>query len=369
MWAGALAALGLLLPPLGAQEPAPWDAIAAEAAAVRAEALTQLHGRTVDTIAFGSCAKQHQPQPIWGAIRYARPDVFLFIGDNVYADTTDPSQMRAAYAMLAAQPGYQELRRSCPVLATWDDHDYGLNDAGADLPTREISQQLFCDFFGEPPDSPRRRRDGVYDSAVFGPAGRRVQIILLDTRYSRGPLRPAPPEMLTDYPGGRAGRYLPATDDSSTMLGDAQWAWLEKQLLEPAEVRILASSVQVASEEHGFEKWMNLPAERRRLCELITRTRAADMIIISGDRHHGEISRLEGCAPYALLDVTSSGLNQRKQWYNELNRHRLGRVYSEENFGVIHIDWDSPDPAIRLEVRDLGGAPVIRHILHLSELQ
>src|SRR5436190_18218787 len=82
-------------------------------------------GPPLRRIAFGSCAHQDRPQPIWDAVVAARPDLFLFIGDTVYADTTDMDAMRATYARLAALPGYQKLLRTCPVLATWDDHDYG----------------------------------------------------------------------------------------------------------------------------------------------------------------------------------------------------------------------------------------------------
>ncbi|MDA0348331.1 MAG: hypothetical protein O3C43_17955 [Verrucomicrobia bacterium] len=55
------------------------------------------------------------------------------------------------------------------------------------------TQKLFLDFFNEPVESARRQREGIYDAKVFGPKGKRVQIILLDTRYFRGPLKPKPP--------------------------------------------------------------------------------------------------------------------------------------------------------------------------------
>ncbi len=45
------------------------------------------------------------------------------------------------------------------------------------------------DFFEVPADDIRRQREGVYWSQVFGPAGKRVQVILLDTRYFRSPLK------------------------------------------------------------------------------------------------------------------------------------------------------------------------------------
>ncbi|MFO0411515.1 MAG: alkaline phosphatase D family protein [bacterium] len=147
--------------------------------------------RTLTRIAFGSCAKSDKPQPIWDAVLAARPDLFIFLGDNVYLDTRDPAVMRRKYAELAAQPGFQRLKASgIPILATWDDHDFGENDAGADYPMKEESRRQFLDFFGAPADSPRRTRDGIYTAHVFGPPGRRVQIILPDLRWNRTPLLP-----------------------------------------------------------------------------------------------------------------------------------------------------------------------------------
>ena len=207
----------------------------------------------IQRIAFGTCMGQDGVQPIWKHVLAARPDVFLMLGDNVYADTTDPVELRAAYAKLGAQPGYQKLKRTAKVLATWDDHDYGQNDAGADYPIKEASKEIFLDFFGVPKDSPRRQRDGVYHAEAFGPPGRRVQIILLDTRFNRSPL-------IWKEDGSdpiEKGHYVPNEDPSATLLGAKQWAWFEKQLREPAQIRIIASSIQVVDQDSGGEKWAN----------------------------------------------------------------------------------------------------------------
>src|SRR5882724_9941956 len=136
-------------------------------------------------VAFGSCARQDKPQPIWDAVVGTKPDIYLSLGDNIYGDTEDMAVMKKKYDMLAAIPGWQKLKATCPLLATWDDHDYGVNDGGADYPKKDESQQLFLDFFGFPKDSPRRTQKGVYSAEVFGPSEKRVQVILLDTRYFR----------------------------------------------------------------------------------------------------------------------------------------------------------------------------------------
>ena len=330
-------------------------------------------------VAFGSCAKENQPQPIWDAVVDAKPQAFLFIGDNIYADTKDVGVLRAKYRLLGEQPGYQKLKAACPVLATWDDHDYGADDSGAEYPLRRESQQAFLDFFDAPPDDARRKRDGVYSAQLFGPEGKRVQLILLDTRYFRSPLA-------TGYEAGergegRRGKYVPSTDPSATLLGEAQWKWLAEQLRTPAEVRLIASSIQVIPEDHGWEKWGNFPRERERLFRLIRETKASGVVLLSGDRHLAEISRLRADDPagvgYPLYDVTSSSLNapsgnQTKagtRFANEINSHRLGNAYFETNFGTIHIDWDQPDPVIRAQVRDAVGDVVLQQRFGLSTLR
>src|SRR5512135_2232554 len=98
-------------------------------------------------------------------------------------------ELRAKYAELAAQPGCVKRRAGALVAATGEDHDFGEDDARGDYPQKEASRQIFLDFWGEPAASPRRARDGVYASYVFGPPGQRVQLILLDLRYNRTPLK------------------------------------------------------------------------------------------------------------------------------------------------------------------------------------
>ena len=112
---------------------------------------TALHADTV-RVAFGSCADAGQPDhPIWNALYQAQPDALLMIGDNVYADSPEfrssPSRegLETEYAKLEATPAFQRLRDVVPIYATWDDHDYGLNDGGKEFTLKDVSQQVFFD--------------------------------------------------------------------------------------------------------------------------------------------------------------------------------------------------------------------------------
>ena len=318
--------------------------------------------RPISRIAFGSCAKQNDPQPIWDAVLAAEPELFLLTGDNIYGDTRDMKVMREKYAQFNAVPGFAKLRGRVPLMGTWDDHDYGENNAGGDFPVKRQSQQAMLDFFQVPPDSPRRAQEGVYHAQTFGPAGGRVQVILLDTRYFRSPLK--------STPDGKG--IAPNNDPDATMLGDAQWRWLTDQLRQPAELRLIVSSIQVVSEGHGGEKWMNFPRERRRLYDLIRDTHANGVIFLSGDRHFGDLSVME--APgvgYPLFDVTSSGLTQAARRWRPLspNTNRVAGMSFDPNFGLIAIDWQRDDPIVSLQIRDESGDIRINQKLPLSLLR
>ena len=151
------------------------------------------------------------------------------------------------------------------------------------------------------------------------------------------------------------------------MLGAAQWSWLEEQLKIPAELRVLATSVQLLSDDHDYESWGVLPLERDRLLTLIRSTGASGLIVISGDRHHAELSALEGSAAgYPIYDLTSSSLNRPTPHPHELNQHRVGEMVDVANFGVIEVDWERGVVALR--IHDERGAARLEHKVALASL-
>lgn len=313
-------------------------------------------------IAFGSCAKQDKDQPIWDQVNGWNPDLFVFLGDNIYADTDDMGVMKAKYAKLAGKPGFKELRRKTPCIAIWDDHDYGRNDAGREYPMKRESKDIFMEFWQEPADSERRTREGNQMAYIYGPPGKRVQVILPDNRWWRSGLLG-----MTETPKDR-GPYLTNSDPDAVMLGWEQWQWLQEQLEKPAEIRIFASSTQVLADKPGWETWALFQAEQQRLFDLIRFTGTTGFFCISGDTHYCELSRRDDNVPYPFWDLTSSGLTE--TWpYLAPNKYRVGQGHAVQNFGTIEIDWSAPDPVIMLGTRDVIGKPLISQKLTLSELK
>ncbi len=333
-------------------------------------------GRTLKRIAFGSCAEVDKPQPVWDPVLARKNDLFIFLGDNIYGDTHDMSVLSAKYAKFAAIPGVARLRATTPVVAMWDDHDFGENDAGGDYPMKERSREVFLDFWQEPANSPRRDRDGVYASYVFGPPGQRVQVILPDLRYNRTALTPREP-VGTDYETWAKARvasgqplpgpYVRNPDPNATMLGERQWQWLERQLAVPAELRLFGSSVQVLADFTGWESWANFAHDQQRLFDLIRRKRANGVVFLSGDIHYAELSRLDVNVPYTLWDLTSSGLTE--EWRVPTpNANRASEVVSDANFGFVDVDWQGAATKLTLGIVDTAGRTRMTRDIELASL-
>ncbi|MDX1965921.1 MAG: alkaline phosphatase D family protein [Planctomycetaceae bacterium] len=303
-------------------------------------------------IAFGSCAKETKPQPVLDVVVAQKPDLFIYLGDNIYGDTRDMNILWAKYAQLGAKPEFQRLRAAVPVLSIWDDHDFGENDAGKDYPFKAESREIFFEFWKVPADSPRRAHPGIYGAHVFTANGRTLQVILLDTRTFRDPLKRNPKPIPAGSP--LKNDYEPDPTPEKTFLGATQWAWLGEQLRQPADVRIVASSIQFGHEYNGYESWTNLPREQQRFIDLIHSTKANGVVFISGDVHWAEISKRDIPNGYPLYDVTASGITE--TWpHVEANRYRIGEAVRENHFGQIVIDWTKPDPELSLQVIDKAG--------------
>ena len=265
-------------------------------------------------IAFGSCVSNDIDADIFNNIH---ADVFVFLGDNIYADTTNPWIMSRFYNRLSCMQSFRDMVSRTPVtLAIWDDHDYGGDNAGGDYPMKFQSQKMFLDFWNIPLRSDRRRGFGVYGTYRFqSPAGS-ISIILPDLRFYRDP------EISVN------GAYIPT---NGSMLGVSQWTWLENEIIlsqKNDNLTIIGSSTQFGHSPNGYESWNLYPIDRQRLLKLIDPKKT---LVISGDVHWGEISNASG-----VLDVTASGLSVRDK--NVLpNSNRVGRAYPDYNYGLIDL--------------------------------
>lgn len=327
---------------------AAWLAVLVSAAsALGVSAQSPPNEQPITRIAFGSCNREYRPQILWPAILANQPQLWIWLGDIVYGRADVPGDLARRYDSEKKMPGYQALLHQARVIGMWDDNDYGAKDGGAVNPNKEESQRLLLNFLDEPADSPRRKQAGIYTSYTFGPPGRQVKIILLDTRY----FREEPPHFWSGF----FGKAAPAP----AILGEEQWQWLEQQLTHTtADIHFICSGYQVIAEEQPFEKWNEIPRARQRLFDLLAKTQPRNPIILSGDRHLGEISRaVDPRLPQPIYDITSSGMTHHAtnnilfNFDQEPNRFRVGHNYVTYNFGFIEINWGASPPVVTLQVR------------------
>ena len=277
-------------------------------------------------IAFGSCNNQNDEQPLWKDMIKQRPDLFIWGGDNIYADWGKSDSVERAYRKQNAHPDYAKFKTLTPMIGTWDDHDYAYNEAGGDNTFKKESQKLFLDFFDVPTDSPRREQEGIYHSFEANSEGQTIKFILLDNRYFKG-LEPNAP-----------------------LLGETQWQWLENEFKNStASLHVIVTGLSIFSPLLPYtEEWWQYPVEVNRMLSLLKTHHVKAPLFITGDKHFSSIFKRSG-----QLEFLSSGLthtaDRRTWWY-------LGRKYPTTYFGLsygmMEIAWEKDIPKLTLYIRN-----------------
>ncbi len=282
---------------------------------------------TLTTVAFGSCNLAKKPQRYFKSVLKNKPDLWIWLGDIVYANTEDVNITRQKYNEVKSHKHYQDVLKSCKVIGVYDDHDFGENNIGMEYKEKHESQQAVLDFLDEPATSERRKQEGVYWSYTFGLGKTQIKIILLDLRYFR---------------------EMPS--DTSDMLGEVQWQWLEKEIANStATINIIGSSIQFISNPHFFERWGAFPKSKQRLITLLQKYPSKNTFFISGDRHMAEISKQTDLKlNYTLFDFTSSGLTHFfPYFYKDKNPNRFGKEFIwKRNFGILSFNWKDQSMAM-----------------------
>ncbi|MGB0452850.1 MAG: alkaline phosphatase D family protein [Bacteriovoracaceae bacterium] len=303
--------------------------------------------RLMTKFCFGSCNKHHLPQDHLSAIASLDPDLFIWLGDNVYGDTYDMNLLQSKYQSLKSNSHFYNLYRTCPMIGTWDDHDFGKNNAGAEFLMKEMSQQHFLDFFDVPKDSPRREQKGIYSSSVHGPAGQKVKFILLDLRYHKEK----------------------KNKKTADMLGQEQWTWLENEIKNSdASFHIFCSSIGVLKGLPFVEDWSDYPRSYKRFMDLIDTYRPSGTFFISGDKHFGAriTNTYKGQRYYEWM---SSGMTHsiRKPFIPVARfKYKKKNCYFEENFAQVLFDWEKSEPVMTTQILNPSKRVVLESRYQLS---
>ena len=274
-------------------------------------------------LGIGSCVDQDYPTPAWASLEKESINSFFFLGDNIYGDVPSGRLDNVILSYEKLNDQMPSWLKNTEKLIIWDDHDYGLNDAGANYIYKAESQQIYNDAWNIDQNDPRRSREGIYFSELKDIAGKKILIVGLDTRYFRSNLIKV------------GNSYKPHKNSNTTILGPSQWQWLEKELSREHDILILASSIQVLATEHRFEKWSNIPHERDKLLALLNKL-SSKVLIISGDRHRSGFYKLDN-----IYEFTSSSLNKGIFPSYESDSLLLGKTYTQNNYGIVQFHENS----------------------------
>lgn len=298
------------------------------------EGLAWLTAKPLTSFAFGSCNYSTYDQSYWQNIGRDRPDLWIWMGDNIYADSDTIPQRKARYDKLKANAYYTAFRNITPVIGTWDDHDFWSNNRDGSFPDKELSKLAAMDFLEIAPATVEGH-EGIYQSYTYGPEGQRTKVILLDLRFNMVQKRSQP----------------------ASLLGHKQWEWFKSEIgRNDYELLVIGSSQNVLSPS-GAQAWASFPAERALLYQLL-KPLDQQVLFLSGDRHHGDFSKVnfEGKEIYEFM---SSGLTHFNPFARS-NPNRIGSPVNQKNYGVVHIDWvNNSQPKLMLELKSPTTGKVI----------
>lgn len=312
-------------------------------------------------VAAGSCAYVDDPLydanaphaggfEIFDSIAKARPDVMLWLGDNVYfreADWLSEESMRARYRRDRAIPPIDRLLGSTRNYACWDDHDFGPNNSDGTFDGRQVAAKVFHDYWMNSPYS--RQGAGVHYRARWGD----VEFFFVDQRTFRSP---------------NAMQETP----EKVMLGADQFRWLIESLRSSEAIfKIVVAGGQMMNPIAPYEGWADFPYEQKRFIEALRKERIEGVMFLSGDRHHTELIRRDEEGLYPLYDLTSSPLTSKShEVIAELNNSARvpGTLVTQRNFATLVFEGRSNERTVTLTTYDVTGRPLWQRRIPAAEL-
>jgi alkaline phosphatase D len=297
----------------------------------------------VFSVATGSCARfpEDPDQLIWRSVVAANPDLFIWLGDNIYADTGQPSAINGDYQRQRDVVSYQPVARQIPQIAIWDDHDSGLNNGAGNNTFKESAFKSFQNYWANPSYGLDGTPGVFFDYSYGG-----VDFFLLDGRYYRDSNN-AP-----DVPG-------------KTMLGAAQKAWLKDRLrASKAPFKIIATgSGWTVNKGPGGDSWASFLTERNEIFDFIRDERISGVLLLSGDTHIAELNAIPWSEKggYDLYDLVSSPLAQDTSDDSLARRPELRirqAYFGSTNFGWLQFDMRDKDPWLEFNVLNYRGDAV-----------
>lgn len=257
---------------------------------------------------LASCANDlyhSERQTMWQVMEQSHPEMIFFVGDTVYADNktghfTDHSggwnNFWHRYTVSFQSLLLYRWPRLVPILALWDDHDFGANKGDSSFRDKAITSFLFELFWGHQGVAGYRKGPGI--SSVLELNGQRF--FMMDNRSFRSP----------------------STDSYQYHWGESVQQFLFEELAKSSDPAWIFSGTQIFG---GYLSHDNFEAGQSKNLNDVLRELSkmeAPVLFGTGDVHFSEIMKLEPkLLGYPSFELTSSSIHS----YTFPGQHLRGR--------------------------------------------
>lgn len=314
--------------------------------------------------AIVSCADDRYPEQkeMWRGLINQKPNWILAIGDNSYADSrrakdekwVGAEMLWTRYAETRQKLEIFRAKNLIPIIALWDDHDFGMNGGDRRYPFKEEAREVFHAFFPQTDAKAPEFEKGPGVSSIWRAAGN--TFYLLDARTFRSPGAPAP--ACKKNPTHTLCQWEPtAPPDDEQRFSKEQQDWLFRALAKDGNPeRWLAEGDQWFGAYHPFESFESRHPKSFKTFMRRLKQAKKPVVFLAGDRHASEVSRIEkSLLGYETYEVVSSPIHARvypASWNEFPNTRQMAAVANTHNYTIIETENHSPGPW-KIRVRSL----------------
>lgn len=309
-----------------------------------------LDRRTVQTLAtnkkqlkfvVASCMDDTIEQgDIWQQLVQLDPDVIFLIGDNSYtthninSNHPTPADLWRRHAETRNRLNLFRNERLYPVIAVWDDHDYGYNNGGKEYRYKEQSLAIFKAFFiGSSLNNFQLAGLGLASKTKFYG----VEFFLLDNRTFR----------------------TLGTNEPQFHFGDLQSRWLTTNLTGKGHAFVISGD-QFFGAYHRFESFQG--NHSRRFPQFLKQLKGMNrkkVVFLSGDRHLSEAMKIpRSFLGYPTYEFTSSPIHAKvypSPWAKQPNPLQVAGQASVHNFLAFTVQQQTNLLTMKVASHGKGG--------------
>ncbi|HBH48778.1 MAG TPA: phosphodiesterase [Bacteroidales bacterium] len=275
---------------------------------------------------------------IFEAINESKPDFMIWLGDNMYLREPDWNSwtgITKRWTHSRSVPEMQPLLASAHHYAIWDDHDYGPNNSDRGWWNKNQTYEAFQLFWANPSYGIGDMK-GVITQFQWND----VDFILLDNRYYRTPNK--------------------LIAENKTILGEQQKQWLKDALASSLSTfKVVAMGGQFLNDVGKYETYSNngFEKERQEIIDFIYKQQIKNVVFLTGDRHHTELSVLEEDGKPRIIDITVSALTSGAgHAREEANNLRVEGTYTNKhNYGLISFRGSEKDREMHIQILNKDG--------------